>query len=344
VSIVPFSADSVRDHVAAALSYKERGWPVLPLNGKRPAIKGVVHSASLDDSFIKQRFATGCNVGIQTGKASGIVVVDVDPRNGGDATLSDLITDHGIMPETLQAITGGGGYHLFFNHPGVKLRGKLGDGIDIKSDGGFIVAPPSVHPDTKERYQWRNSYGIADMPQWMLEMLTAPPTAREATSEAIPEGRRNQTLFEIGTAMRQRGKTAQQIMTRLLEDNCLLCQPPLPDEEVHKIAESIAEQLSSKSFKTRWQEAVMNDTGLSMYQRGILMGLSLYMDADGKSCWPAMETMATRFHVGRYALSKAQEAGIERGWLKRYRRPKQKHEPGRQKWSYGYMAITREAV
>ena len=240
------------DHAEYALGYAERGWPVLPLTGKKPAIKGGVHGARRDKSFIKQRFANGSNIGIQTGKQSGIIVIDIDPRNGGDATFSDLITEHGVIPETLQAITGGNGYHLFFNYPGVKLRGKLGDGIDVKSDGGYVVAPPSVHPDTKQRYAWRKDYAIADMPVWMLEMLTQPLTKREATSEAIPAGKRNTTLFEIGTAMKKKGASANKIMTRLLEDNCLHCQPPLPDEEVHAIAESVSAQSSQKSFKTQW--------------------------------------------------------------------------------------------
>lgn len=171
------------DHAQFALMYAERGWNVLPLTGKKPAIKCGVYDARRDEPFIKQRFANGKNIGIQTGKDSGIVVIDIDPRNGGDATFSDLITEHGVIPETLQAITGSNGYHIFFNYPGVRLRGKLGAGIDVKSDGGYVVAPPSVHPDTKQRYAWRNDYDIADMPAWMLKLLTAPPTTRDLIGE-----------------------------------------------------------------------------------------------------------------------------------------------------------------
>jgi hypothetical protein len=336
--MIPPTTPRCNSILTEALSYAARGWPVLPLTGKKPAIKKGVYGAECGESFVKRRFATGKNIGIQTGKVSGIVVIDVDPRNGGDATLSDLIAKHGALPETLESATGGGGFHIFFNHPGIKLRGKLGTGIDVKSDGGYVVAPPSVHPDTKQRYSWRNDYGLADMPQWMLETLTQARTKREVLSETIPEGKRNSTLFEIGAALKKKGASSSKIETHLLEENRIRCAPPLPDEEVHTIASNAASQENRRSFKTQWQEAVMNDTSLSMYQRGILIGLSLYMDVDGKSCYPAMETIAIRFNVGRKSLGKALEAGEERGWIERYKRPKQQHDPGKQKWSYGYIA------
>ena len=85
----------------------------------------------------------------------------------------------------------------------------------------------------------------------------------------------------------------------------------------------------------------MRDAELSDYQRFVLMALSSYMDAHGKKCWPAMETLSIEFHLSRDALSKALLAGIERGWITRYRRPKQRNEPGKQKWSYGYIAKMR---
>ncbi|OOZ40234.1 bifunctional DNA primase/polymerase [Solemya elarraichensis gill symbiont] len=108
------------DSVKLALRYAERGWPVLPLNGKRPAIKGGVHSASTEQDFIRKSFANGSNIGIQTGKTSGIVAIDIDPRNGGDETLSKLLGQYGELPQTLQSITGGGGFHLLFKHPGIQ--------------------------------------------------------------------------------------------------------------------------------------------------------------------------------------------------------------------------------
>jgi len=237
----------------------------------------------------------------------------------------------------LQSITGGGGYHLFFKYPGGKLKGKLGAGIDVKSDGGFVAAPPSVHPETKKHYEWRNDSDIADMPSWMLDLLTQVAIKRE-TVENIPEGERNETLFKIGAALKG-SKSARQIETALLEENLIRCVPPLPDEEIHAIAAKISAYESNLSFKTRWQKAITRDATLSAYRRFIILALSIdYMDENGRNCYPAMETLAIDLHVSRTALSNALEAAIECGWLERYRRPKPKHSTGKQKWSYGYIA------
>ena len=83
------------------------------------------------------------NIGIATGKASGVVVIDVDPRAGGYVELSKLIARLGKLPKGPTAFTGGRGLHLYFKYPGHKLRGKAAEGIDVKSDGGYVVAPPS---------------------------------------------------------------------------------------------------------------------------------------------------------------------------------------------------------
>lgn len=223
----------------------------------------------------------------------------------------------------------------------MKLRGKLGEGIDVKSDGGFVVAPPSVHPDTKKRYRWRNANEIAAMPKWMLTILTLPATKREL-EKSIPDGEGNVSLLQIGHDLKKSGASAQKILTHLLETNLTRLEKPLPDEEVHQIAENVIDFESGRPFKTQWQEGVLSDATLTMYQRGVLMALSMYMNADGKECWPAMETMSIRFHLSRDSLSKALNAGIERGWLKRYRRPKPQNTPGKQKWSYGYVALQKD--
>ncbi|OOZ40233.1 primase C-terminal domain-containing protein [Solemya elarraichensis gill symbiont] len=179
------------------------------------------------------------------------------------------------------------------------------------------------------------------MPEWMINLLTKAPTTRD-TGVSIQEGERNTTLTELAAKLKQSGKSRQQIETTLLEENLLHCKPPLPDEEVHSIAEWAASINSNGSFKTQWQNAVMRDPELRMYQRGILVSLSLYMDADGKDCWPTTETLEAEFHVSRKALSSALDAGIKRGWLDRYKRPKPKNSTGKQKWSYGYIAKMRE--
>jgi Bifunctional DNA primase/polymerase, N-terminal len=118
------------------------------------------------------------NVGIETGAVSGIVVLDVDPRNGGDETLAALERDHGSLPVTWRFLTGGGGEHVLFRHPGGSIKslpGALGSGLDVKADGGFIVAPPSLHLSGR-RYaisvdHHPDDVALAPLPDWLLARL-----------------------------------------------------------------------------------------------------------------------------------------------------------------------------
>jgi putative DNA primase/helicase len=96
------------------------------------------------------------NIGILTGSETGVFVVDIDPRHHGDVSLNQLQFEHGALPKTLTAATGGGGIHYLFKiPPGVSVKnsaGKLGPGIDIRGDGGLIVVEPSR---TTGDYKWK---------------------------------------------------------------------------------------------------------------------------------------------------------------------------------------------
>ena len=86
---------------------------------------------------------------IRTGTAAGLAVVDIDPRNGGQI-------DPALMTPTATVATGGGGWHLYYRYPGGPLLPALPGraGVDVKADGGYVVAPPSIHPGTGRRYRW----------------------------------------------------------------------------------------------------------------------------------------------------------------------------------------------
>jgi hypothetical protein len=108
------------------------------------------------------------NIGIATGRVSGLVVLDIDPRNGGNEGLIDLQREHGQLPETAIANTGGGGKHLYFKHPGdreVKNCAALGgfSGLDLKADGGYVVASPSNH-QSGGSYLWDMAFHVVDIP------------------------------------------------------------------------------------------------------------------------------------------------------------------------------------
>lgn len=100
------------------------------------------------------------NIGTPTGRAAGMVVLDVDPDKGGFKTLSALIRRHSPLPETPTVHTGGGGLHFYLRHPGGRVSnsaGKLGPGLDIRGDGGYVLLPPSVHA-TSRSYAWQGDW------------------------------------------------------------------------------------------------------------------------------------------------------------------------------------------
>jgi hypothetical protein len=184
--------------LAAALTLAGHGLATLPLKAGRkdPCTSHGVHDATKDPSVLGSAFgAAPCaNVGIACGPISGCFVVDVDPRNKGDVSLASIVAAHGELPRTWEARTGrgDGGRHIFFRLPdGVKLRGKLGaGGIDVLSRGKYVVAAPSIHPDTGKPYAWTvapDAAPLADAPAWLLALVTKPePKPRAVTSSASP--------------------------------------------------------------------------------------------------------------------------------------------------------------
>lgn len=169
----------------AALDYADRGWRVLPLRPRHKAPLGRLVPHGKDDAtadlrtvFRWWRAVPTANVGVSC-HPSGVVVIDVDPRNGGDDALHDLERDLGPLPETVSAETGGGGWHYLFRHPGGDLVGVLVDGVDVK-DHGYVVAPPSVHPSGR-RYTWDLSPAdvpVADLPDAWVARLRTPRALR----------------------------------------------------------------------------------------------------------------------------------------------------------------------
>lgn len=168
----------------AALAYPERlGFPVFPIapRGKLPLISkraggSGFHDATTDSRQIEAWWKRwpGANIGIALGDvAGGVFALDVDPRAEGDANLAALLAQHSQLPHTLEACTGGGGRHIFFR--GDVGSGVLEEGVEHKGNGGYVVAPPSVHPNGRH-YLWEiscrpNEVEIADAPDWLLGML-----------------------------------------------------------------------------------------------------------------------------------------------------------------------------
>lgn len=215
--------------------------------GKHPRTKNGLHDASIDEAKIRRWWDIWpeANIGVATGKDAGFFALDVDPRSGGDESLASLEGEHGKLPWTRTAVSGGGGVHFLFKCPDFPVRssaGELGPGLDVKGEGGAIVVAPSLHAGGR-RYRWRNGGPIADAPEWLLSLLreTRKPRANggAAIGDGIPEGRRNNTLTSLAGTMRRRGMGTDEIEAALLVTNNKRCDPPLAEDEVRRIARSV---------------------------------------------------------------------------------------------------------
>jgi hypothetical protein len=241
---------------AAARDYLARGWSVIPLlpREKRPLLPWAEYQQrppSSQDIDVWYRRWRDANVGVVTGAASGLVVLDIDVHHGGTQSLTSLEGEHGRVPHTVEALTGGGGRHLYFAHPGGMVHNRVGlePGIDVRSDGGYIVAPPSLHPSGK-RYAWVVAPGaapLARLPPWLLDRLTARagtghPLAhwRQLIAVGVDEGERNNGIASLAGHLLWRGVDPVVALELLLCWNARRCRPPLSDDEVARVVDSIA--------------------------------------------------------------------------------------------------------
>lgn len=274
----------------AAFVHASRRRPVLPLNwpradgacsctdarcdkvGKHPLTHHGLKDATIDLHTICgwwERWPDA-NLGLVTGSASGLVVLDVD-GDVGRASLTVLTQQFGPLPDTTQSKTRRG-IHFFFGYPrGGEIKGsvrKLGPGLDVRANGNYVVVPPSRY--TGGRYEWTARDSLADIPAWLLERVrvAAPAVQGSGATEAsnrIPEGHRNQTLTSLAGIMRRRGMTQDAIEAALLAENRKRCDPPLSDAEVRAIARSVGRyapgQVGSASASSSQASSEVNNAG-----------------------------------------------------------------------------------
>jgi len=272
--------DAPESMMEAALRYARLGLPLFPLHsvhegrctcgrpdcgsaGKHPRTPHGFKEASRSAEQIRRWWKKwpDANIGVPTGSTTLLLVVDVDPRNGGDASLKELESKRGPFPETARQLTGGGGIHFFFRYPGGPAPKSLAKGIDLKGDGGYVVLAPSSHKNGN-RYRWTTQEGaealrhVSDAPAWLLRCiktrredeapqqgqaaLTRSQGAREGHGAPTwSPGERNNRLASLAGAMRRWGAGLEAIEAALNKQNRWCCSPPLPESEVRSIAQSI---------------------------------------------------------------------------------------------------------
>lgn len=186
----------VNGHLEAALCYRPRAVPLHP-RSKRPCGKGWTTRTWTADE-LREHYARypEANIGVRTGDRLG--VLDVDPRAGGAESLAELEAEHGPLPATPSALTGGsdGGEHRYFRAPAGPLASRtIAPGLELKGDGRMVVAPPSIHPESGRTYEWHPEYpfdpqSIASLPRWVLRVaggMSSNPAARRTAERTIDD-------------------------------------------------------------------------------------------------------------------------------------------------------------
>jgi len=194
-------------HIDWALEYGRRGFLVFPLHSirdgrctcdrdcgknaaKHPRVKGGFKVATTDPKQITDWWTRwpDANIGIATGRVSGIIVLDIDGREGL-SLLNTLVAANGRLPRTPRVQTSRG-WHLYFRLPasGIAIPCSAGGGLDVRGDGGYVVAPPSIHV-SGHVYRWCDAMQIAEIPEWLcVELSCRLPANRAPLGEAGPLG------------------------------------------------------------------------------------------------------------------------------------------------------------
>lgn len=195
--------------VSAALSYAARGWHVFPVPpGTKKSYKSAEHSggrkwgATTDADELRKDWTQhpDANVGIVTGPKSGFFVVEADTVEGhgvdGLASLAALEAEHGPLPDTIEAESPSGSRHIYFRWPeGLNVKNsvsKVACGIDVRGDGGMVIAAPSVKPGAEQPYVWKHPpplFDLTECPDWLLQLCLKPDTTeREEVAGLDPDG------------------------------------------------------------------------------------------------------------------------------------------------------------
>jgi predicted P-loop ATPase len=238
----------------AALSYAHLGLAVFPLveGAKNPATAKGFKNASTDEKTVRTWWTRNpnYNIGIACGNGTMVIDLDVDEAKDedGTATLRKWEDDNGKLPETATAVTGRGGLHMLYRIDGeVRCSANPKLGVDVRGDGGYIVAPPSIHPNGTQ-YAWERDprkHEIAEADGNVMAFIEFVQGKKDDESNKalsvpgeIESGGRNNTLFKMACSLQSKGLSNSAILAAVMAENAEKCNPPLSNNEVRRLVES----------------------------------------------------------------------------------------------------------
>ena len=275
-----------------AIKLSKQGFRLIPCNGKIPLMKKWQLNATNNENKIKQLWENNdYNIGILTGEqANNLIVLDCDVKddiNGISNFINYLKSNNITLPDTLIATTGRGGKHYYFKSEASNLKSGTNifdKGIDIRANGGFIIAPPSLHPNGN-RYSWDNNVPIAKLPpeleKLIIEFQTGTKKEKSKQKERLKKnpkynelpcieiGERNETLFRLSSKLIECGLCYNAILEAISIENELKCVELLSEAEITNIVNSaykyksdgiIANSSINKIFSSNY-----NTTTISIY-------------------------------------------------------------------------------
>jgi Bifunctional DNA primase/polymerase, N-terminal len=236
----------------AAVAYAAAGYAVFPLRGKLPygncpaceprsaryqphtagecghELCHGLYAATSDPVRAGRWWARWPQANIGGRVPASLLVFDIDPRHGGHQRLVQLEREHGLLPPTRVSVSGrgDGGQHRWFLHPGGQVTSaRLGAGVDLKTHAGYVVLPPSRHPDTGQAYTWAEPIqDPAALPtRWRRLLAPTPPTLLAARRPNPPMVARSGS---VGEAFNQATS-----WTQVLGPHGWTCPDPDPDAD-----------------------------------------------------------------------------------------------------------------
>jgi hypothetical protein len=319
--------------------------------GKHPRTANGLKDATRDKSKLAQFSARWpqSNVAVVTGETNGIVVIDVDPAHGGSESLAAMEVNYGKLPATVTVETGGGGLHHYYRYPAAAKIGSCNawlKGVDVKADGGYVIAPPSVHA-SGGKYRWAAGHSpdeieLAEIPAWLLAELprkdVAPQlsprvdgsaTGRQsllqraqsyvAKAPSVGEGERNDAAFRLAgnvAAIDDSGsRLSESEIVAVLTPWNLGNSPPLEPSELRDCVASALKNGTPRPAKESRNGSAMGASTAAVPAGSLREKLAAIIGDPNLTAWFDLKAIKWLSDPARYSLCSAQFAKAEHSRL-----------------------------